>query len=346
MRQRKKIRICFLCLCLIFLAGILPAGCGRKAEGTDLEAYDYYVYYLNQDRVEIVPLGYEPEAGQDDPKALASELMEQITSGTDQVEYQKVFPESVSLERYEFTGDLLQLYFNGAYSEMSPEEEVLCRGAIVTTLLQVDRINHIEFLVDGVPLRDAAGAEVGFMNRDTFLMDSGEDINDIQVADLTLYFASQDGKALVRETQHVYYYSSNISMEKLVMEQLLKGPKSENARNAITDGTELISVSVMDGVCFVNLNDRFQIQDYSIDEPVVIYSIVNSLTELPTVRKVQISVNGETNMVYRQDMSLQETYSMNRDLVREEGEEVEVDQQEEQKKEGIIDAGNLMDTGK
>ena len=125
---------------------------------------------------------------------------------------------------------------------------MLCRGAIVTTLLQVDRIKHIEFLVDGVPLRDAAGAEVGFMNRDTFLMDSGEDINDIQVADLTLYFASQDGKALVRETQHVYYYSSNISMEKLVMEQLLKGrsrkcPECNNGRygtdQCVCDGRRL-----------------------------------------------------------------------------------------------------------
>ena len=47
-----------------------------------------------------------------------------------------------------------------------------------------------------------------------------EKINNIQEANLTLYFASESGDGLVRETQHVYY-SSNTSIEKLVMEQLL-----------------------------------------------------------------------------------------------------------------------------
>ncbi|MEI3340563.1 MAG: GerMN domain-containing protein [Eubacterium sp.] len=151
-----------------------------------------------------------------------------------------------------------------------------------------------------------------------------------------LYFASKDGSGLVSESQHVHY-SSNTSMEKLVMERLLEEPKSENAQAAIPAGTELISVSVMDGVCLVNFNDGFLVHNFNIREDVVIYSIVDSLTELPTIDKVQISVNGETNINYRENMSLKDYYTRNLDLETEKGEEVEVNQKNE--KEGLIDTG-------
>ena len=182
------------------------------------------------------------------------------------------------------------------------------------------------------------------MNLDSFVENPGEQINSSQKATLKLYFSNKAGTRLVPETREVHY-SSNISLEKLVMEQLLEGPKSSNAQSAIPKGTTLISVSVMDGVCFVNLDENFLTQNYDISEDVVIYSIVNSLVELPTVSTVQLSVNGDTDLVYRQDRSFKEFYSMNRDLIREEGDDVNVEQQG-QNKDSIIDTGNLLDTGK
>lgn len=341
LRQKNRLRTILCCLCMIFLTGTLFAGCGRRGA----ENYDYYIYYLNQDKTSVVPLGYEPEADPEDTEAMIEEFIEQIENGTDRVEYQKVYPESVSLERYAYTENQLYLYFNSAYSDMSAEQEILCRGAIAWSMLQIEGISGVSFFVNNQPLKDANGKEVGIMTSDSFLNNPGEEINDIQVADLTLYFASLDGQSLVSETQHVHYYSSNISMEKLVMEQLLEGPKSDNAQSAIPEGTKLINVSVMDGVCFVNLDENFLTQNYDISEDVVIYSIVNSLVELPTVNMVQLSVNGDTDLVYRQTRSFKEFYSMNRDLVREEGDDVDVEQQG-QNKGSIIDTGNLLDTGK
>lgn len=341
MNQKRKLKTVLCCLVLLLLATVLMAGC-RKEKGKDS---GYYIYYLNQDKTEITPLGYEPEADPEDTDAMVREFLGEMQAGTDDVEYQKVCPESVKLEKYEYRGSLLSLYFNSAYSEMPVEEEVLCRGAIVSSLVQIPGVSGVSFFVDGKALCDATGQEVGIMTQDSFAANPGEEINDIKMADLTLYFASLDGKSLVSETQHVHYYSSNISIEKLVMEQLLEGPKSENARSAIPNGTKLISVSVMDRVCLVNLDENFLNQNYEIDEAVVIYSIVDSLAALPTVDTVQLSVNGETNMVYRQKFSLKEFYSMNRELVREEGDDVDVEQQG-QEKESIIDTGNLLDTGK
>lgn len=41
----------------------------------------------------------------------------------------------------------------------------------------------------------------------------------------------------------------------------------------------------------------------SIDGNLIVYSIVNSLTELPDVQRVQIMVDGDSNIVFR-DISL------------------------------------------
>lgn len=319
-------------ICIFFLLTAICLTSGCRKEGN--EDSKYFLFYLNKQKTKIVSVAYEPSAT--DEEELIGEFIDKISEETGSVDYRKVFPESVKIERYEYTDHQLYLYFNKAYGQMPPAEEVLCRGAIVHDMMQIDNVAGISFYVDNLPLTDANGAEVGIMTNDSFVENPGEKINNIQEADLTLYFASQTGDGLVSETQHVYY-SSNISIEKLVMERLLAGPESENAKASIPDGTGLVSVSVMDGVCFVNLDENFLVQNFEIKEEVVIYSIVDSLTELPTVATVQVSVNGETNMNYREKMSLTEYYKRNLDLVTEKGENVEVIQREE--KEGLIDSG-------
>ena len=60
----------------------------------------------------------------------------------------------------------------------------------------------------------------------------------------------------------------------------------------------MISISVKDKICYVNFDSSFLTDALSIDGNLIVYSIVNSLTELPDVQRVQIS-----NIVFR-DISL------------------------------------------
>ena len=86
-------------------------------------------------------------------------------------------------------------------------------------------------------------------------------------------------------------------------------------KSALPEGTKLLTVSVVDGVCYVSMDDNFRNQDYKINEAIVIYSIVDSLTELPTINKVQISVKGDTSGVYRDHFELSQMYDRNLDYV-------------------------------
>ena len=132
---------------------------------------------------------------------------------------------------------------------------------------------------------------------------------------LHLYFANEDGTGLVEENRRNVVYSSNISLEKLVMEKLVAGPEADGAYPTINPQTKVISVTVKDGTCYVNLDEAFLNQPYNVSAEVTVYSIANSLVELSNINRVQISIGGESNILYREKMNLNDVYERNLDML-------------------------------
>ena len=297
----------FFCGILFLLSALMLVSCGREHAESP-----YNIEYLNKDKTSIVQVAYEPSAT--DTDGLIAEFLAALSSDPDEVDCRKPIPNDVEITKYSLDGALLTLYFDVDYLKMNEVEEVLCRAAIVRTMTQIDGVDCVSFYVDEKSLTDANGKIVGTMYADSFVENPGEQINSIQNTNLTLYFSNETGDGLVKETRKVHY-SSNISLEKLIMEQLLEGPQTAGAKSALPTGTKLVSVSLVEGVCYVSLDDNFKNQDYSVNEAIVIYSIVDSLSELSTISKVQISVNGDTSGVYRDNFKLSDMYDRNLDYV-------------------------------
>lgn len=87
-----------------------------------------------------------------------------------------------------------------------------------------------------------------------------------------------------------------------MVERLIAGPDAENEElyPVINPATKVLGVTVKDGTCYVNLDNGFLTQTYNVSAEVQIYSIVNSLVELSNINKVQIAVNGNTDMIFRE----------------------------------------------
>ena len=300
--MRKK--IVFL---LAFLCMLLLAGCSNGKETSK-----YNIEYLNKDKTGIAEMPYDASATTTD--ALIEEFFAALSSDPDNVEYRKPIPNDVEITKYSLDGALLTIDFDVDYLNMKEVEEVLCRAAVVRTMTQISGIDCVSFYVDEKPLTDVNGKMVGTMYAESFVENPGEQINTIQNTNLTLYFSNQAGDGLVKETRRVHY-SSNISLEKLIMEQLLEGPESKNARSAIPSGTKLMSVSLVDGVCYVSFDENFKNQDYSVNEAIVIYSIVDSLVEGAGVRQVQITINGESNAKYMEKVDLSQPLNEEQDWI-------------------------------
>lgn len=202
-----------------------------------------------------------------------------------------------------------------SYKKLPFTTEILVRAALVRTLSQAEGINHVLMTVGGQPLTDNIGVTVGPMTADAFIDNAGEEMNTYEGVKLKLYFANETGDGLVEVIKPVEY-NSNISMEKLVVEYLVKGPDTEDAFPVINPATKILGVTVKDGICYVNVDENFMTQIYNVTADVVIYSIVNSLVELSNVNKVQIAVNGKTDIVFRETFNLVNLYERNLELIK------------------------------
>lgn len=297
-----------LSILLLFSLLLSLVGCSSKGD----KSGEYQVYYLNMDMTKVVPEEYDSSGATGD--VLIQELLDRLAASPDNSKLRQTIPSNVKVEWFQVSSSCLYINFSDSYKNLTPTEEVLIRAAIVRTVLQVPGVSLVAFRVNEEPLLNSDGNIVGSMTNDSFVENPGQQINSSVVTNLSLYFANPEGTELVKETREVHY-STNISMEKLVMEQLIEGPKKSGAIATVPSGTKIISISTVDGVCYVNVSDTFKNQSAVISEEVLLYSIVNSLTELSGITKVQISINGDTKGSVRYAYNLSKMYERNFDML-------------------------------
>lgn len=303
----KRLRLLLGCVLLMFVG----SACGSEAQPVDGKIYN--IYYVNNEETKNIFVEYVTQT--DDTDTLISELLGQLALVPSKFEYEAPLAGGFGLLGYTLDNGQLTMNFDGQYREMDNVKEVLTRAAIVRTLIQIQGIDYVSFTVQGEMLTDSSGIAVGTMSSDLFIDNAGNEINAYESVNLRLYFANEDGTGLVEENRRNVVYSSNISLEKLVVEKLVEGPSSEGAYPTLDPSTKIISVTIKDGVCYVNLDETFLNQPYNTSAEVTVYSITNSLVELSNVNKVQITVGGETNLSYREKISLNDVFERNLDLL-------------------------------
>lgn len=298
--------IVILCIAFIFLC----AGCGKEEhpEGSTC----YTLYFVSNDSTKLITKEYWTTTT--DQKELFEELRKELSVVPEKLEYMPPFGTNVVIRKWRSQNGRLLLDFESSYLKLAPDAEVLTRAAIVKTFTQIKGINYISFQVEGKDLEDNMGKLVGAMYADSFIYNEGAQINSFEEITLNLFFANDEGDALVK-TEKTIMYNTNVAMERVILEQLIAGGKGTKGNATMNPDTKIISVVVKDGVCYVNLSSTFLTQVYSVTPEVTIYSIVNSLCEVSAIQKVQISVDGDTGIVYRDKMQLNATYERNLDLM-------------------------------
>lgn len=324
MKRRKLAGL--LMLLVLCLCGCQTAMTGQMEAETAAQK-SLRVYYVNKNATKVVSEEYIPE--HTETEELLQELLTVLQTDTDNLDYKKAIPSEVKVVNASIKSGQLNLTFDSAYSLIPQITEILNRAAIVRTLTQIDGINAVVFYINEQPLLDALNQPVGRMKASDFIDDLGGDINDYEKTVLTLYFANEQGDRLI-ECPVELMYNNTVSMERLVMEQLIKGPDEEGMYPVLPSDTKLLTISTRDGVCYVNLDASFLTGSVNTNEIVPIYAIVNSLVELPAVNKVQIAINGETTKKYREVVSLDTLFERNLDIIQEEEPTAPTEQKEEE----------------
>lgn len=297
-----------VCVCAIML--IMLCGCGKTniPEGSSC----YTLYYINNDNTKLISKEYWTTT--EDANQLFEELYTELSKVPEKLEYTPPFSNHVELKSWNLQNGRLLLDFQKEYVKLSAETEVLTRAAIVKTFTQIGGVNYISFQIEEEDLEDSMGKLVGAMYADSFIYNEGAQINSYEEVTLNLYFANEEGDALVK-TEKTIMYNTNVAKEKVILEQLIQGPKGDKGCPTINPDTKVLSVVVKDSVCYVNLSETFMTQIYSVSPEVVLYSIVNSLCELSNVEKVQILIDGDSGITFRETFSLNVAYEPNRKIM-------------------------------
>ena len=301
---------------LLVMLPVLSYGCSTKKTNTseelNSEPKKNYVYYINRDKTRVQ--GEEYIFTETGTNAQIEEMVNALAKNPKHKELRTSMNNNFSLIDYSINDETLTLNLSPEYRDLSPNEEILVRAALVRSFVQIEGVQYVQFLVEGETLMDAAGLAVGLLNADSFIENDGKEINAYERVNVTLYFATVDGKNLVSGQRSVVY-NTNVSMEKMVMEQLIKGPQVAGYYPTINPETKILSVINKDGTCYVNLSEDFLKQTYDVTTDVVLYSIANSLIDLSNVSRVQIQVAGNSQIVYRETVSLETPLERNLDIV-------------------------------
>lgn len=307
-------RLLYMILSVVLACGLLTGCTVETQEGEKEGSSGYYFYYLDYEETQLKRQLYKPE--EESAVFMLQDLVARLNARTLEGNNVNLLPKDVQIVSYNMEESVLVLGFNGEYSNMSLAREILVRTGLVKTFVQIPGITAVKFLVNGQEIKDTKGHAVGAMTAASFAEFAGSGREYYRYDTFTLYFTDKDGKKLIPEKRNLYY-RRNIPRERVILELLAKGPMVKDHYPTISENAEVLSVMTADNVCYVDFDHVFR--DYKLDVPAetVLYSVVNSLLAVSGAEKVQISINGEDEAMFDDEISLYNFFEWNEDIILE-----------------------------
>ncbi len=304
-------RVLFLFGLMLVLA-VLPTGCSsEEKQGTAVD-----ISYLNKKETKLVTETHYLESI--DTKDMIVEVLKLLCAVPDNKELKATLTSGINIITYSYDGEQVIVSLGEKYKELSRTTEVLTRAALVRSLTNIPCVNYVMITVNGEALTDLSGNAIGIMTADMFVDNAGTQVEAVESrVNLRLYFANETGDGLIAVNRELMHNAdvSNVSMEKLVVEQLISGPANGETFPTISPDTKLVNITVKDGVCYLTFNSAMLTAVNNVTTDVTIFSIVNSLVELSNINKVQISIEGNKDGKFRDKYEASTVFERNLSLV-------------------------------
>ncbi len=272
---------------------LILSGCKGSPVSSQAEEGPF-VYYIDESSQDLVAEKFDvPNSTK---KGQVKFLIEQLVSPPEG----KISPlnKGTKLNSVVIKDEIASVDFTKEFSKGNNIKTTLAPAAVAKTLCSLDFISGVHIFVDGIEATGADGKPLGVILESDLVFNKSEPTSAPKTA-ITLYFGDEDAEFLVPERRNIEL-SNNDTIEKVIINELLRGPSVSGNIKTIPAETKVLSIETKDKVCFVNLSKEFADKHPggTSAEKLTIYSIVNSLTELGTIDTVQFLIEGEKREEY------------------------------------------------
>ena len=275
-------------LFLLIAALVLPiiSACGAENDGISVYFKDAHLSTLNEEKRTV-----EEDMS---TKDIAIFAVNELIKGPENETNVAVISNKAKLLNLEIVNKVVTVNLSKHYLDKKGTDGILLQQALTCTLCSIEGIDKVAIQVEGQPIVDADGKEIPPVSKTDYI-----DPQSTQTVDMKLYFPNSKGTMLGSEIREVEIQNTP-SLEKAVVNELIKGPTNKSLSKVVPEGTKLLGIETKDKICYVNFSSEFlnsAKSSSSLETTLILYSIVNSLCELKNVDSVQILVDGNTGTV-------------------------------------------------
>lgn len=290
-----------LAMCVI-LGGCTKTEPEKPTVNTDFQVF---CYAINSDATSMYKVEYRFQSAS--TSARIAELLQELAVTDEDNNRYSVIPGSVRVEDWYLTEEgVLDVSFNGEYSQISSIREALLRTGVVLTLTQLSDVRGVTFTINGAPLLNRQDEPVGIMTASMFANNVGDPTEVIEVK-LCFVNSTKNGLTTINRLVFPDDYEP---LEQYLVQYLIAGPTEEEVADAkqsaskpikaIPLGTRILHVLTKNNVCYVDLSSEFMDSDRSIAPLVLMHSVADTLIRnCDYIDSVVITVDGKILSTYR-----------------------------------------------
>lgn len=241
------------------------------------------LYFFNREGTAVVPL--ESKVSAKKQNELYDEVAEKLIKGPSGKDYTPIMEKDVAVSSIYNNGGNLTVDFSEKYAESG----LLSTYAVIKTFSKLPGVERVKVTTGGRNITESTELS-DFMSGDEINTES----DDYSATGIRLYFADSEKKKLVAEYRKINITDTQ-PIEQYIVTELIKGPKNESNTRLLASNTGIVSVETTDGTCYVNFKQDFIDKNSASEDTVrlVVYSVVNSLTERENVHNVQLLIDGK-----------------------------------------------------
>lgn len=275
----------------------------------DMLRTDCELYFMNEAGTSIA--SEVREIKHSDPNRLPGNVVIQLLKGPENAKLNRLINKDTKLLGLDNEKGKITVDLSREFLDKDSARNMQAVYSVVKSLCSIDSVNSVKVTVEGSEISTSDGGSVGYLSAEDINLPT--DPNTIEMNEIVLYFrGKEDGK--LQKTIREVKVADQQPLEYYIVSGLIKGPDEKGYLSVLNKDTELISVDTETDICFVNMSESFIEKNAGANGYSAIYSIVNSLTELEHINRVQFLIEGKKVHKFG-DMDIFGIYERNEEII-------------------------------